>query len=310
MKKFLFGLLLIASSASADISITVPGSGTGSSSSNVTYAAAAGTVQNTISDGALAQMNAAIAASTAGASNNLQAQITLNKTNSVDPVARASAATAQINATNGVAKADVAQINATNALAQAQTAQARADAAYTQGTNGVALANTAQARADSAYLNGTNGVALANTAQGTANTAQSTSTNALTNAVNALATANLALAGTHPWITNSVVTYSAALTLTGAVGYATHNFWISTANGDLALAMTNLVAGTLYSVYLPATGVTRTITLTLQPSGTEYYYGGSANNVWTVPAGNCGSTTIQVSPTGYYNISRATGVPR
>ncbi len=63
MKKLLLAFLLSAAPALADVWILIPGSGGGGgSSSNVTYSLTAGTVQDAIAGGALAQMNAAIAA--------------------------------------------------------------------------------------------------------------------------------------------------------------------------------------------------------------------------------------------------------
>ena len=112
-------------------------------------------------------------------------------------------------------------------------------------------------------------------------------------------------------VTNISIQYVAQVTFTGAVvNYAAHNIFVATAAGDFTLTMTNLTAGTLYNVFLPAGVATRVFTLVLQPSASEYYFGGTANNSWTVGASTVSALTVQRNPDGTFYVSRAGGVLR
>lgn len=348
MKKLLvYSLLLLPLVVSADINVVIPGGGgSGGSGGNASFAATAGTVSSAIAGGALSQMNTAIGASGSGVSNALQSQITIMGTNGFDPVARD--VSALLPKSGGTMTGDLDFQTAigfhhdTNPLRDwrmQSSASGNHDIVLTSlgGTwtipyatgNYTVLADTGSANnltgcppgadpsgAAASVLaqlpaiatSASNALTVATNAQSIATNAAARSVAASTNATAALAAS--AIAAANKGMTNSSVTYAAAVAFTGVVGWATHNLWISTAAGDVTVTLTNLAAGTLYNVYMPAGAAQRTITLVLQPAGTEYYYGGANNNVWTVPLGACGSTTIQMSPVGVYNISRATGVAR
>ena len=112
-------------------------------------------------------------------------------------------------------------------------------------------------------------------------------------------------------VTNVQIAYAASVTFTGsAVNYAAHNVFVGTAAGDFTLTMTNLSVGTLYNVFLPAGASTRVWNLYLQPTNSEFYFGGTANNSWTVQAGQVGALTVQRGPDGTFYVSRAGGVQR
>lgn len=310
MKKLLACMLLAASVSLADIIVTIPGSGGGGSSgSNVAFAVSAGTVQSSITGTALSQMNAAIAAVGTVVSNVLQTQISVNATNSADPSARATAALAFTGATNGQYVAGVALVDATNAQSLATAAQGTANTALIDATNAQSLATAAQGTANTALIDATNGQALATTAQGTANTAQSNSTNALAQAIAANANASSALTATHSGCTNSAVTFQASLVLPGVAGYATHNFFVSTATSDMTITFTNLSQGTLYTAFVPAGAVQRNVQLVFSPAGSLYFFGGANTSAFVIPASQKSAVTVQLLSDGSYAVSKSTGVP-
>ena len=309
MKTLLACVFLTSSAALADIIVTIPGSGGGSGGSNVSYAVSAGTVQTSISGTALSQMNFAIAANGTGISNALQTQISVNATNATDPSARSTAGTALVDATNGQQVAGVALVDATNALAQAAAAQSTANTALIDATNALSQAAAAQSTANTALVDATNGQALATAAQGTANTAQINSTNALAQAAAANANAAAALAATHSGCTNTAVTFQSSFALQGVAGYATHNFFVSTATSDMTMTFTNLSQGTLYTAFVPAGAVQRNVQLVFSPAGSLYFFGGVNTSAFIIPANQKSAVTVQLLSDGSYAVSKSTGVP-